>query len=637
MSGWAEVAARGRRAARAAVDRGRTGTRVAGRVWRTSLQVRVVTITLLVSALLVVAFSYLVAQQITAGLIRAKVHTAVQQIDYGRTDVQGQLGALSGVGDPQLDQTVSGAVYRLANLPPRAGTFDVLLVPDPSIEVAPAALPHRPEDIAVPAELRHQVRVDRVSAYQFTQADPDGRGMRPYLAVGAPVNGGWGQFELYYLFPLDDEVHASTLVRNTLIVTGAALVLLLALIAGIVTRLVVTPVRVAARTAQRLSAGLLHERMAVRGEDDLARLAASFNQMADNLQRQIVQLEDLSRLQRRFTSDVSHELRTPLTTVRMAADMLHMSRDTFAPAAARSAELLQAELDRFEALLNDLLEISRFDAGFAVLEAEPSDLVPIVRRAVEGLIPLAERVGSRIELDLPAGPVIAEVDPRRIERIVRNLVGNALEHGERRPVRVTLTASGTADLFTSTDLDPATDLDLPAPVDRPVPVDPMTVDQSTAVGPAGPNGGAPADDPAGAVAITVRDLGIGLRPGEEKLVFNRFWRSDPSRARQTGGTGLGLSISLEDARLHGGWLEAWGARGQGAQFRLTVPVRAGDRLERSPVSLVPADAAVDLDNAAPDLSGGPSDQDRADPPNGASASSRRDGTAAVPVERGGHD
>ena len=96
--------------------------------------------------------------------------------------------------------------------------------------------------------------------------------------------------------------------------------------------------------------------------------------MAANLQRQILRLEEMSRLQRRFTSDVSHELRTPLTTVRMAADLIYTSRDEFDPAVARSAELLHAELDRFEELLTDLLEISRFDAGFAILDAEPVDL-----------------------------------------------------------------------------------------------------------------------------------------------------------------------------------------------------------------------------------------------------------------------
>ena len=177
------------------------------------------------------------------------------------------------------------------------------------------------------------------------------------------------------MLPIDHEAASAQLVRNTVIITGIALVVLLAVMAALVTRLVVNPVRDAARTAQRLSAGLLDQRMAVRGEDDLAMLAASFNQMAVNLQRQIVRLEEMSRLQRRFTSDVSHELRTPLTTVRMAADLLYTSRDELDPLMARSAELLNAELDRFEELLTDLLEISRFDAGFAVLDAEPTDLV----------------------------------------------------------------------------------------------------------------------------------------------------------------------------------------------------------------------------------------------------------------------
>jgi two-component system sensor histidine kinase MtrB len=93
-----------------------------------------------------------------------------------------------------------------------------------------------------------------------------------------------------------------------------------------------------------------------------------------------------------------------------------------------------------------------------------------------------------------------------------------------------------------------------------------------------------------AAAIAVRDRGVGLRPGEATMVFNRFWRADPARTRTTGSTGLGLAISLEDARLHGGWLQAWGERGKGAQFRLTLPRLAGDSLERSPLPLMPSDA-----------------------------------------------
>jgi two-component system sensor histidine kinase MtrB len=270
----------------------------------------------------------------------------------------------------------------------------------------------------------------------------------------------------------------------------------------------------------------------VRGEDELARLASSFNSMAAALQAQIRQLEDLSRVQRRFVSDVSHELRTPLTTVRMAADLLHERRSELDPPAARSAELLQKELDRFEEMLIDLLEISRYDAGAASLDPERQDLVPLVHRVVDATAPLAERRGSTIAVRT-SGPVIAEVDHVRIERIVRNLLVNAVEHGEGAPIEVTV---GT-----------------------------------------GP----------GAVAILVRDHGVGLEPGQAALVFTRFWRGDPSRARATGGTGLGLAIALEDARLHGGTLQAWGAPGQGSVFRLTLPHVVGGDLGESPLSLRP--------------------------------------------------
>jgi two-component system sensor histidine kinase MtrB len=276
--------------------------------------------------------------------------------------------------------------------------------------------------------------------------------------------------------------------------------------------------------------------MAVVGDDDLARLAASFNHMASSLQRQISQLEDLSRVQRRFVSDVSHELRTPLTTVRMAADVLHDSRGEFESATARAAELLQTQLDRFEALLTDLLEISRFDAGAAVLEPEPVDVRDVVRRVVEAAEPLADRRETRIRILLPTVPCLVDADARRLERIVRNLVVNAIEHGEGRAIEVRVAADEDA------------------------------------------------------VAVGVRDHGVGLRPGEAALVFNRFWRADPARARTSGGTGLGLAIALEDARLHGGWLEAWGQPGDGAHFRLTLPRRAGFDLTSSPLRLEPADA-----------------------------------------------
>jgi two-component system sensor histidine kinase MtrB len=300
---------------------------------------------------------------------------------------------------------------------------------------------------------------------------------------------------------------------------------------------VITPVRLARRVAERIASGRLEERMHVHGEDDIARLGVSFNQMADALQQQIRQLVELSRVQRQFVSDVSHELRTPLTTVRMAGDVLHDSRAGFDPVTARAAELLQKELDRFENLLADLLEISRFDAGAAGLELAEVNLVDLAHRVVDQADPVARGRGVQLLLEAP-DPCIAEIDERRIERVLRNLVANAIDHAEAKDARVVVTVNGDAH----------------------------------------------------AAAITVRDYGVGLATNQLQMVFNRFWRADPARARTTGGTGLGLAISLEDAQLHGGWLQVWGAPGAGAQFRVTVPRRAGEPLGHSPLPLIPEDA-----------------------------------------------
>lgn len=540
------------------------------RQWRRSLQFRIVSVTLLLSIALVGAFGWTVASVITNGLLRTKMQTAEQLVRDGGEYVADQLRVVNQKDDPALATTVPGVITELAATPALDGQQVQVVIVGTDVDLRlPSESVAQPDTAALGvvrserlADLRKRVAgtrsgKGRVAAQYITVALGD-QSPRQYLACGTPVVTYGGRLELYYLFPLDAQVEQVNLVRSTLVLTNVTLVALLALIAAMVTRMVVRPVRVAARTAQRLSAGLLDQRMDPRGEDDLAHLARAFNQMAGNLQNQIMRLEEMSRQQRRFTSDVSHELRTPLTTVRMAADLIFASRDDFDPAVARSAELLQTELDRFEGLLADLLEISRFDAGFAALDAEPVDLVPIIDGVVDRLRTVAEMTGSPVETSVPDGPVVVEIDARRVERILRNLLGNALEHGEGRPVKITLAATETV------------------------------------------------------VAVAIRDHGVGLKPGEDKLVFNRFWRADPSRARQTGGTGLGLSISLEDARLHGGWLEAWGAPGRGAQFRLTLPVHAGDRLGTSPLPLEPADAvltalpdaAVALPDAAGALAGG---------------------------------
>ena len=517
--------------------------------WRRSIQARVVISTLLLSLLVVSLVGWVLVRQITDGLVDAKTRSSVAEATRGALDAQRRLSGASGTefdSSSQLTQLVASIVQRgsvqgydvvltgpVAGSSPGvaagSGTRNTQGVRSDSIPASPAP----PGRVA-----RRQRRLVDLRRRSGTTRAPAGR---PCPASSrehpsrCPSDG--GTYTLYYLFPMTEEERTLSLVRRALLTGGALLLLLAGGVTWLVTRQVVTPVRLARRVAERLSSGRLEERMHVRGEDDIARLGTSFNQMAASLQKQIRQLEELSRVQRRFVSDVSHELRTPLTTVRMAGDVLYDARQRFDPVTARSAELLQKELDRFELLLTDLLEISRFDAGAAVLDLEDVNLVDVAHQVVESTRALAEARGTTVVVKAGARPCIAEVDVRRVERIVRNLVINAIDYADSKDVVVLLDSD-----------------------DR-------------------------------AAALAVRDYGIGLKPGESVLVFNRFWRADPARARTSGGTGLGLSISLEDAHLHGGWLQAWGEPGHGTQFRLTLPRRAGDPIDRSPLPLVPADAA----------------------------------------------
>ncbi|WP_431968598.1 MtrAB system histidine kinase MtrB [Actinacidiphila sp. bgisy160] len=525
------------------------------RLWRRNIQLRVVATTLLMSLGVVLLLGVVVIGQVKNGLLDAKRQTAQSQAVGGfavaketaRAPDSGSAGA-DGQHSPDtatwLNSLVEGlassgqGVYSVVALSSNAQEQPISRTADsPGTHAPRGSGGVRPEE-SVPADLRKALdeRSDVFERYTSMKSDsvPDGE---PALIVGQRLSDPNGKpFQLYYLFPFDQEEKTLGLVKGTLATAGIFVVVLLGAIAWLVVRQVVTPVRMAAQISERLAAGHLQERMKVTGEDDIARLGESFNKMAHTLQVKIQQLEDLSRMQRRFVSDVSHELRTPLTTVRMAADVIHEARADFDPATARSAELLQNQLDRFESMLSDLLEISRFDAGAAALEAEPIDLRDVVRRVVDGAEPIAERKGSRIVVHGDERPVTVEADARRVERVLRNLVVNAVEHGEGHDVHVRLASAG------------------------------------------------------GAVAVAVRDYGVGLKPGEATRVFNRFWRADPARARTTGGTGLGLSIALEDARLHGGWLQAWGEPGGGSQFRLTLPRTGADSLRGSPIALEPEDS-----------------------------------------------
>jgi two-component system, OmpR family, sensor histidine kinase MtrB len=520
-------------------------------LWRRSLLLRVTATTLVLSIVVMTILGFLLLSRVTTGLLDSAERTAVTEASAGLADAQRiSAAAASGTSAASPASVVDTIV---ASLAARAGSppqYDVLLLAGDTEGTAPERGTNLVSDASVPPELRETVLLTQRQSWTYTEIRYlDGRSA-PGIIVGAPLAvTDVGTYELYYLFPLTNEASTLDLVRSTVIGTGVLLVILLGAVAAIVTRQVVTPVRSAARVAEQFSEGHLRERMSVRGEDDLARLAMAFNDMAASLEQQIHRLEELSAVQQRFVSDVSHELRTPLTTIRMAADLIFESRGELDPPTARSAELLQNQLDRFENLLGDLLEISRYDAGAAVLDLENVDLVALVRRAAESARPLAERRGSAIEVTALLDPCLVECDPRRVDRILRNLIDNAVEHGESQPIDVTVAGDGSA------------------------------------------------------VAITVRDHGVGLSDDDIAHVFDRFWRADPARARTTGGTGLGLSIALEDTRLHAGWLEAWGAPGEGACFRLTLPCRAEVVLERSPLPLVPGDEAADSDEEAADSDG----------------------------------
>jgi len=506
-------------------------------LWRASLQFRVIISTMLLGLIVVLLLGTYLYQRIADGLVSDRILTARAEATSQASAAQSRFDSAGRTDAVSLTQLAFDVVGQSAS--PGADQSREVILTRAKNNTGPASVPTvLSSDVglpSVPDKLRDAIATD--PSHQQVQlisiSSSEG------VPVSAVIIGSWvnlpvaGQYELYFVFPLDREQQTLQVVGRTFAFGGIALVLLVGAVAFVVTRLVVDPVRRAALVAQRLSSGRLHERMRARGEDDIAKLGKSFNAMADSLQKQIRQLEDLSRVQQRFVSDVSHELRTPLTTIRLAGDLIHDSRGDFDPSVARSAELLHTEIDRFESLLTDLLEISRFDAGAAILDLEATDLRHTIERAIESVAALAALRGSRLEVIATKGPCVAEIDPRRVERILRNLLVNAIEHGEGRPVTIRLGVNQTA------------------------------------------------------VAVSVRDSGVGLRPGEAGLVFTRFWRADPARARTSGGTGLGLAISHDDARLHEGWLQAWGEPGVGSCFRLTLPRRTGVPIERSPLPLTP--------------------------------------------------
>ncbi len=508
---------------------------------RRSLQARVVAISMLLSVLaLAGVFGYMSASvgenlfetRRDEALVEAvRATTGMQQIFNEAVTQSVTSGEVDALQDRALD-AVTGLISS------RSSTEYAMLrseaQPDTQLQMNDVQSQGFDTDLLA-AELRTAVAASAdVPYYQSVRLEGEA-GSEPGIIVGTTVDVPIaGRYELYLLTSLQSTQATLGFMQLTMLLGGLALIALIGLITWFVARMVVGPVQAAAASSARIAAGEYDVRIPVRGDDEIAKLGRSFNDMADSISRQINELATLSTVQQRFVSDVSHELRTPLTTIRLAGDVLHDRRDAFDPVAARTVELLHTQIERFEQLLADLLELSRFDAGAAQLEIEPTNLVRLAEGEIAAVEPLAAERGTELRLVAPGGHFEAEVDPRRIRRILQNLLGNAIDHGEGKPVVVTV------------------------------------------------------DSTSDAAAIAVRDHGVGMTEEEAARVFDRFWRADPSRQRRTGGTGLGLSISRDDAALHRGWIDVWSKPGEGTAFRLTLP-RAGARAVASPIDLPPAD------------------------------------------------
>ena len=506
--------------------------RAAGKV-RSSMQVRVVATALTIGVVTVALLGSVLSTTIRDGLFDKRI--AQLDAEYGRTAAVAREALAASQATTAADVQDQMATMVGQRVGPGQGssrsTF-LLSASDVAVGVADTATFAQLAPLITPALQSATASSDRPmwQAVEIPAAYAESGSDEPGVIFGSMVEiPGYGRFGLYVLYSMQPEQESLLFIQRTLLIGAAAILALVGVLTFLVTRQAVTPIQNAAATASRLADGYLAERMPVRGQDEMTVLARSFNDMASSLELQIEQLEQMSAAQRRFVSDVSHELRTPLTTIRMASEMIHDARGGMDPATARSAELLQNQIDRFEDLLADLLEISRIDAGAASLDLEESSLVDLAQRVVDDTAPLAAKKAVVVEVQPLAGPYSAEVDAGRVERILRNLVSNAIDHAEGKPVQVQIAGSEQA------------------------------------------------------VAVVVRDHGVGLTEAEAAHVFDRFWRADPSRTRSTGGTGLGLAISKEDARLHGGQLEAWGEPGLGASFRLLLPRLGGYELGEAPI------------------------------------------------------
>ena len=500
--------------------------------FRRSLFLKVFSLSAVVSLLLISAIGTTLYNRLEDGIYKDKIASAISE---GRAAIQfaKYRFTIESLNAKPNFRSLAEEVVKSTNVSAAESGREVVLINTKGLKLkgVPSNLTSnflKPESI--PKSLREVTLTSEELTWERGTLSYINKRELPGVFVGGVLDiPKLGQYEMYMAYDFVSQERSINLIGQSLWVTGFLLLVLILLTASFVLRISVKPIQIAAEVAESLTTGNLTTRMAVRGEDETARLGIAFNQMATTLAEQISRLENLSRIQQRFVSDVSHELRTPLTTIRMAADVISGARANFEPNIARSAELLQSQIEKFEQLLQDLLEVSRFDAEAATLNFTKIDLNVVVKKCIDDLAPVALERGSKINLQSSSERTLIDGDSRRIERIIRNLLNNAIDHSEGGPIDVTLAENDSA------------------------------------------------------ISLGVRDYGIGIEKQYWNRVFDRFWRADPSRSRERGGTGLGLSIAKEDAILHGGDIKVWGEIGKGANFVLTIPKIAGMSIESYPL------------------------------------------------------
>lgn len=379
---------------------------------------------------------------------------------------------------------------------------------------------------SIPESLRASVETGNEIIWETTEIIYAASNNVPGIAIGKRINVPYaGSYEMYVLFNFEAQRDSIEIIGRGLLIAFILVFVLILFMATLIVQRVVDPIKRVAEVAESFTEGDLSQRVQVAGEDEIAALGRSFNEMAFAIEQQISRLENLSRMQQRFVSDVSHELRNPMTTIRMAGEVIVGEKERFDPVIARSAEILMTQIIRFDQLLTDLLEVSRFDAAVATLNQSEIEVDQLLRETIDSMDVNPSRFIVR-------GTATVSGDRRRITRILRNLLSNALDHGEGKEIVITIVPRETS------------------------------------------------------VDVGVRDFGIGLSEDQFDRVFERFWRADPARSREHGGTGLGLPIALEDAKLHGGSLRVFGELGSGTLFLLTLPLHSGQPVTDPPIDIV---------------------------------------------------